>query len=148
MTVVCFWRRRRGGAVRSWLGGSAARGKRGSGPWMGGDPISVAMDGLRNEDRASLDRRVAASPEARRLAHTSQLAPNRSQLVVVTSDPIACDSERRGAGPFAEGRRAAPLEQRDLHRGASNRRTGARAPEEPTTPTLQAKSAKLHAPFR
>src|SRR6476469_3589224 len=35
---------------------------------MGGDPISVAMEGLRNEGRASLDRRVAANPEARRFA--------------------------------------------------------------------------------
>ena len=42
---------------------------------MGGDPISVAMEGLRNEDRASLDRRVAANPKARRLALTSQIIP-------------------------------------------------------------------------
>src|SRR6478735_12212879 len=115
MTVVCSWRRRRRGAIRSWLGGSAARGKRGSGPWMSGDPISVAMEGLRNEDRASLDRRVAANPKARRLAQTTQIAPHLSPLVVVASDRIACDSEGRGAGPLAEGRRAAPLEQRDLH---------------------------------
>src|SRR6478609_7097077 len=39
---------------------------------MGGDPISVAREGLRNEGRASLDRRVAANPKARRLARTSQ----------------------------------------------------------------------------
>ena len=91
--MLCFWRRRSGGAVRSWLGGSAARGKRGSGPWMGGDPISVAREGLRNEDRASLDRRVAANPKARRLALTSQLAPHTPQHVVVASDRIACDSE-------------------------------------------------------
>src|SRR4249919_4229444 len=42
---------------------------------MGGDPISVAMDGLRNEDRASLDRRVAATPKARRFAQTPQPLP-------------------------------------------------------------------------
>jgi len=60
---------------------------------MGGDPISVAKDGLRNEGRASLDRRVAANPEARRLALTSQLAPHTPQLVVVATRPIASDSE-------------------------------------------------------
>ena len=60
---------------------------------MGGDPISVAMDGLRNEGRASLDRRVAASPEARRLAQTSQVLPTPTPLVVVASARIACDSE-------------------------------------------------------
>ena len=60
---------------------------------MGGDPISVAMDGLRNEDRASLDRRVAADPKARRLAHTSQVAPTPSQLVVVATYQIASESE-------------------------------------------------------
>src|SRR6478672_8123886 len=92
---------------------------------MGGDPISVVRDGLQNEERASLDRRVAASPKARRLAQTSQSLPTLSQHVVVATHQIACESECRGAGPFAEGRRAAPLEQRDLHRGASNRRTGA-----------------------
>jgi len=60
---------------------------------MGGDPISVAMEGLRNEERASLDRRVAANPEARRLALTSQLAPHTPQHVVVATHQIACDSE-------------------------------------------------------
>jgi len=60
---------------------------------MGGDPISVAMDGLRNEDRASLDRRVAASPKARRLAQTFQVLPTPSPLVVVATFPIASDSE-------------------------------------------------------
>ena len=60
---------------------------------MGGDPISVAREGLRNEGRASLDRRVAANPKARRLAFTSHIAPHLSQLVVVASDPIACESE-------------------------------------------------------
>ena len=60
---------------------------------MGGDPISVAMDGLRNEDRASLDRRVAAGPEARRLAFTSHIAPHSSQHVVVATRPIASESE-------------------------------------------------------
>ena len=60
---------------------------------MGGDPISVAREGLRNEDRASLDRRVAAGPKARRLAQTSQFPPTPSQLVVVASDRIASESE-------------------------------------------------------
>ena len=60
---------------------------------MGGDPISVAMEGLRNEGRASLDRRVAANPKARRLAQTSQFPPTPSQLVVVATHQIACDSE-------------------------------------------------------
>ena len=60
---------------------------------MGGDPISVAMDGLRNEDRASLDRRVAAGPKARRLAFTSHIAPGPSPLAVVATDQIACESE-------------------------------------------------------
>ena len=60
---------------------------------MGGDPISVAMDGLRNEDRASLDRRVAAGPEARRFARTYQVLPTPSQHVVVATHQIACDSE-------------------------------------------------------
>ena len=60
---------------------------------MGGDPICVAMEGLRNEDRASLDRRVAASREAWRFAFTSHIAPHSSQLVVVATRPIASDSE-------------------------------------------------------
>ena len=60
---------------------------------MGGDPISVAMEGLRNEGRASLDRRVAASPEARRLARTSQVLPTPTQHVVVATHQIACESE-------------------------------------------------------
>ena len=60
---------------------------------MGGDPISVAMEGLRNEDRASLDRRVAATPKARRLAQTSQVLPTPSQYVVVATHQIACESE-------------------------------------------------------
>ena len=60
---------------------------------MGGDPISVAMEGLRNEDRASLDRRVAATPKARRLARTSQLLPTPTQHVVVATHQIASESE-------------------------------------------------------
>ena len=60
---------------------------------MGSDPISVAMDGLQSEERASLDRRVAAGPKARRLTHTFPVAPLLSQHVVVASDPIACESE-------------------------------------------------------
>ena len=60
---------------------------------MGGDPISVAMDGLRNEGRASLDRRVAANPKARRFAQASQFLPTPSQHGGVASDRIACDSE-------------------------------------------------------
>ena len=60
---------------------------------MGGDPISVAMDGLRNEERASLDRRVAAGPKARRFAQTSQVLPTPSQHVVVATHQIACESE-------------------------------------------------------
>ena len=80
-------------APRYRLGGSTARGKRGSGPWMGGDPISVAMEGLRNEGRASLDRRVAANPKARRFAQTSQFLPTPSQHVGVATHQIACESE-------------------------------------------------------
>jgi len=60
---------------------------------MGGDPISVARDGLRNEGRASLDRRVAANPEARRLAQTFQVLPTPTQHVVVATHQIACESE-------------------------------------------------------
>jgi len=60
---------------------------------MGGDPISVAMDGLRNEGRASLDRRVAANPEARRLAQTSQFLPTLIQHVGVATHQIASESE-------------------------------------------------------
>ena len=60
---------------------------------MGGDPISVAMDGIRNEDRASLDRRVAANPKARRLAQASQVLPTPSPHVVVATHQIASDSE-------------------------------------------------------
>ena len=39
-------RRRSGRPCRSTRGASPARGKPGSRPWMGGDPTSVAMDGL------------------------------------------------------------------------------------------------------
>jgi len=60
---------------------------------MGGDPISVAMEGLRNEGRASLDRRVAANPEARRFAQTFQVLPTPSQHVVVATHQIASESE-------------------------------------------------------
>ena len=60
---------------------------------MVGDPISVAMEGLRNEERASLDRRVAANPKARRFAQTSQLLPTPSPHVVVATHQIACESE-------------------------------------------------------
>ena len=60
---------------------------------MGGDPISVAMEGLRNEERASLDRRVAAIPKARRFAQTCQVLPTPSQHVGVASDRIASESE-------------------------------------------------------
>ena len=60
---------------------------------MGGDPISVARDGLRNEGRASLDRRVAANPKARRLAQTFQVLPTPSQHVVVATHQIASESE-------------------------------------------------------
>jgi len=60
---------------------------------MGGDPISVAMEGLRNEDRASLDRRVAANPKARRFAQAFQVLPTPSPLVVVATHQIASESE-------------------------------------------------------
>src|SRR5207342_1593424 len=62
---------------------------------MGGDPISVAMEGLRNEDRASLDRRVAAGPEARRLAQTSQSLP--TQPNTLGSRPIRSPASRSDA---------------------------------------------------
>ena len=54
--------------IRSSGGGSTARASHVSRPWMGGDPPSVAMDGLPSAERGSLDGRGAASRMSWRFA--------------------------------------------------------------------------------
>ena len=64
----CRFYIRRHSRIRSSRGASHARASHVSRPGMGGDPLSVAMDGVPPAERGSLDRRGAAGRMWRRLA--------------------------------------------------------------------------------